>query len=62
MTPSAEISWALSGDMNNKPLVIDGLWSLTLGGGKNSDSNTLYFTAGPDGETNGLFGTITPIQ
>jgi len=48
--------------MNNKPLVIDGLWSLTLGGGKNSDSNTLYFTAGPDGETNGLFGTITPIQ
>ena len=49
-------------DASNKPLAIDGLWSLTLGGGKNSDSNTLYFTAGPDGETNGLFGTITPIQ
>jgi uncharacterized protein (TIGR03118 family) len=48
-------------DVNNKPLVIDGLWTLTLGGGKNSNPNTLYFTAGPNGETDGLFGTITPI-
>jgi hypothetical protein len=31
-----------------------------LGGGRNSSSNTLYFTAGPNDETNGLFGTITP--
>jgi hypothetical protein len=23
--------------------------------------NTLFFTAGPDGETHGLFGTITPV-
>lgn len=49
-------------DMNNKPLVIDGLWSLTLGGGQNSNTNTLYFTAGPNGEMDGMFGTITPIQ
>jgi uncharacterized protein (TIGR03118 family) len=49
-------------DVNNKPLVIDGLWTLTLGGGRNSNPNTLYFTAGPNGETDGLFGTITPIQ
>jgi len=49
-------------DASNKALVIDGLWSLTLGGGKNSNTNTLYFTAGPNGETDGLFGTITPIQ
>jgi uncharacterized protein (TIGR03118 family) len=48
-------------DVNNKPLVIDGLWTLTLGGGRNSNPNTLYFTAGPNGETDGLFGTITPI-
>jgi uncharacterized protein (TIGR03118 family) len=47
-------------DANGKPLVIDGLWTLTLGGGRNSNSDTLYFTAGPNGETNGLFGTITP--
>jgi uncharacterized protein (TIGR03118 family) len=48
-------------DVNNKALVIDGLWTLTLGGGRNSNPNTLYFTAGPNGETDGLFGTITPI-
>jgi uncharacterized protein (TIGR03118 family) len=45
---------------SNKPLVIDGLWKLTLGGGAKSSSDTLYFTAGPNGETDGLFGTITP--
>jgi uncharacterized protein (TIGR03118 family) len=45
---------------NRKPLVIDGLWKLILGGGRNSSSDTLYFTAGPNDETNGLFGTITP--
>jgi uncharacterized protein (TIGR03118 family) len=49
----------LRGD-KGRPIVIDGLWTLTLGGGRNSSSNTLYFTAGPNDETNGLFGTITP--
>lgn len=47
-------------DAHGKPLVIDGLWTLTLGGGHGSSSDTLYFAAGPDKETNGLFGTITP--
>jgi uncharacterized protein (TIGR03118 family) len=46
---------------NGKALVIDGLWTLVLGGGRNSSSDTLYFTAGPNGETDGLFGTFTPI-
>jgi uncharacterized protein (TIGR03118 family) len=45
-----------------KTLVIDGLWTLTLGGGAKSSSDTLYFTAGPNGETDGLFGTITPVS
>jgi uncharacterized protein (TIGR03118 family) len=49
-------------DASNKPLAIDGLWSLTLGGGKNSNPATLYFTAGPNGEMNGYFGTVAPIQ
>jgi uncharacterized protein (TIGR03118 family) len=44
----------------NKPVAIDGLWTITLGGGRNSNSDTLYFTAGPNGEADGLFGTITP--
>jgi uncharacterized protein (TIGR03118 family) len=44
-----------------KPLAIDGLWTITLGGGSGSQSDTLYFAAGPNGETNGVFGTITPV-
>src|SRR5882762_1319928 len=47
---------------NGKPLVIDGLWKLILGGGRNSSSDTLYFTAGPNGEQDGLFGTIAPAS
>jgi uncharacterized protein (TIGR03118 family) len=47
-------------DSDHRPLVIDGLWTLTLGGGRGSSSDSLYFTAGPDEENNGLFGTIAP--
>lgn len=46
-------------DAHGKPLVIQGLWTLTLGGGRNSSPDTVYFSAGPNDETNGLFGTIT---
>ena len=49
-------------DGKGKPIVIDGLWTLTLGGGRNSSSDTLYFTAGPNSEIDGLFGTITPAS
>jgi hypothetical protein len=42
--------------------VINGLWTLTLGGGAKSSPDTLYFTAGPNGQTDGLFGTITPVS
>ena len=48
-------------DRKGKPISIMGLWTLTLGGGRNSNSDTLYFTAGPNGEIDGLFGTITPV-
>ncbi|MGF6266408.1 uncharacterized protein (TIGR03118 family) [Paraburkholderia youngii] len=44
------------------PLAIDGLWTLTLGGGRNSSPDTLYFSAGPNKETNGLFGIIAPAS
>ena len=47
---------------NGKPLVIDGLWKLTLGGGRTSSPDTLYFTAGPNDEKDGRFGTITPVS
>jgi uncharacterized protein (TIGR03118 family) len=45
---------------DGKSLTIDGLWSLQFGHGtvKNGPTDTLFFTAGPDGESHGLFGTI----
>jgi hypothetical protein len=46
-------------DVRGRPLVIDELWTLTLGGGRGSSPDTLYLSAGPDDEANGLFGTIT---
>jgi uncharacterized protein (TIGR03118 family) len=43
-------------------IVIDGLWSLTVGNGKaGGNTNTVYFTAGPNGEKDGLFGSLTPV-
>jgi uncharacterized protein (TIGR03118 family) len=50
---------------NGSPLVVaggPGLWTLTLGGGMKSNPSTLYFTAGPNEEMNGRFGTITPAS
>ncbi len=45
---------------SGQPLAISGLWSLAFGDGAlNAQKNALYFTAGINGETNGLFGTIT---
>jgi uncharacterized protein (TIGR03118 family) len=45
---------------DNKPLTIDGLWALRFGNGGNAGpTGTLFFTAGPDEETHGLFGSIT---
>jgi uncharacterized protein (TIGR03118 family) len=44
---------------HEKPLVIDGLWGLAFGnGGRAGVPTTLYFTAGPGGESHGLFGQI----
>jgi len=44
-------------------LTIDGLWSLTFGNdGTAGPANTLFFTAGINGEQDGLFGTLTPVD
>jgi uncharacterized protein (TIGR03118 family) len=42
------------------PITIDGLWAIAFGSGAaaNGPTNTLFFTAGPDGESHGLFGTL----
>jgi uncharacterized protein (TIGR03118 family) len=48
---------------HGQAIVIDGLWSLRVGSGTtgsaNFGPNTVFFTAGPNGEQDGLFGTIT---
>jgi len=44
-----------------KAIVIDKLWSLRFGnGGSGGNLNTLYFTAGPNDEQDGLFGSLDP--
>jgi uncharacterized protein (TIGR03118 family) len=48
-------------DESGKRISIDGLWALQFGHGaaNNGPDSTLFFTAGPDDESHGLFGTIT---
>jgi uncharacterized protein (TIGR03118 family) len=47
-------------DTDGKKLAIDGLWALEFGNtGSNGSPETLFFTAGPDEESHGLFGTVT---
>ena len=43
-------------------ILIDGLWTITFGSnnGNGGAANTLYFTAGVNGETDGLFGSLNP--
>src|SRR5262249_23547756 len=47
---------------DGRPIFNQALWALRFGnGGRGGDPNTLYFTAGIDMETHGLFGSIQPI-
>jgi uncharacterized protein (TIGR03118 family) len=44
---------------DGKPLTIDGLWAIEFGRtGNNGSPDTLFFTAGPNDENDGLFGSI----
>jgi uncharacterized protein (TIGR03118 family) len=44
-----------------KAIVLDRLWSLRFGNGASGGKlNTLYFTAGPNDERDGLFGSLDP--
>ena len=52
----------LSG-VDGKPIIIDGLWALLSGNdGSGGSSQNIYFSAGPNGEANGLFGVLQPGQ
>lgn len=56
-------NWQFDGTLrrpNGRPLKIDGLWGIGFGNGDAAGpTNVLYFAAGPDEETHGLFGSIT---
>jgi uncharacterized protein (TIGR03118 family) len=50
-------------DASNNPITIDGLWDIAFGsGGTSGSATTLFFTAGLDHESHGLFGTITAVE
>jgi len=49
-------------DINGNPIVIDGLWGLIPGNDGNGGSGqNIYFSAGPNGEANGLFGVLQAV-
>jgi uncharacterized protein (TIGR03118 family) len=49
-------------DPKGQAILIDGLWTIRFGSDNDGGgaANTLYFTAGPNGETDGLFGSLNP--
>ena len=47
-------------DATGNPISINGIWGLVFGNGVSlGDANSLYFTAGPNSEYDGLFGKLT---
>jgi uncharacterized protein (TIGR03118 family) len=48
--------------LGGTPIVIDGLWGLMPGNdGNGGSSQKIYFSAGPNGEANGLFGVLQSV-
>jgi uncharacterized protein (TIGR03118 family) len=47
---------------NGESIKIDKLWALQFGGGAKSSPESLFFTAGPNDENNGLFGVINTVD
>jgi uncharacterized protein (TIGR03118 family) len=47
---------------DSKIVSIDGIWGLSFGNGVSlGDANSLYFTAGPNNENDGLFGRLNTV-
>jgi len=59
---TGEFLGQMKGPNGKAPISIDGLWGLHFGnGGSGGRRNLLFFTAGPDGESHGLFGSLRAI-
>jgi len=48
-------------DEQRKPITIDGLWALQFGTATTGGTGTLLFSAGLNGEADGLVGAINPV-
>ena len=60
-SPDGTLVGTLAGS-NGLPLVNEGLWALTFGnGGNGGNTNSLYITAGINGEADGLFARIDAV-
>jgi uncharacterized protein (TIGR03118 family) len=57
-SPSGRFVGTLLGT-NDRPIVLDGLWGLQFGNGVAGTPMTLLFTSGPNGELDGLMGSLT---
>jgi uncharacterized protein (TIGR03118 family) len=61
-TPSLKAAGQLKA-AGGKAIAIPGLWALNIGNGAGAGSTTdVYFTAGPNGETDGLFGSLSFVH
>jgi uncharacterized protein (TIGR03118 family) len=55
----------LRGQLRNttgRAVTIEGLWSIAFGNAAAADPNKLYFTAGSNGEADGLFGSLGAVH
>jgi uncharacterized protein (TIGR03118 family) len=59
---TTDSSVGLLTDALGHTITIDGLWGLSAGNGGNAgSSSSIYFSAGPSGESHGLFGVIAAV-
>jgi len=49
-------------NQQGKPIAIDGLWALDFGTAAMGGTGTLLFSSGPNGQANGLIGSLNPAS
>jgi hypothetical protein len=52
------VSGQLTNSATGKPFAVPGLWSLTPGTATTGGTDSIFFSAGTDGETHGLIGLL----
>jgi uncharacterized protein (TIGR03118 family) len=49
-------------NQQGRPIAIDGLWGLDFGTASTGGTGTLLFSSGPNGQANGLIGSLNPAS